>query len=222
MIVSHRHSFVFVAIPKTGTHSIREALRPHLHADDWEQCRLFVKKAFPLPQVAAVKHGHISCRQIRQHLHPAMWETYLKFCVVRNPFARFVSYCHFFHRECQKMSRDPLGTMKQAITCPEAPRRLLVRPQCDFISDTDGKLLIDRICNIETLRHDFAAVLNELGLPPVAPEHRNTSAHGRYQDYYDDELRELVGQFYQRDLTMLGYTFDEPVEQAQQTLVTDS
>ena len=30
MIISSRHKFIFVAIPKTGTHSVRQALRQHL------------------------------------------------------------------------------------------------------------------------------------------------------------------------------------------------
>ena len=29
MIISHRHKFIFFAVPKTATHTIREALRHH-------------------------------------------------------------------------------------------------------------------------------------------------------------------------------------------------
>ena len=34
MIISHQHRFIFAAVPKTGTHSVRQALREHLSADD--------------------------------------------------------------------------------------------------------------------------------------------------------------------------------------------
>ena len=37
MIVSHRHRSIFFALPHTGTHAIRAALRPFLGSDDWEQ-----------------------------------------------------------------------------------------------------------------------------------------------------------------------------------------
>jgi len=63
MIISHKHSFIFAAVPKTGTHSVREALRQHMGPDDLEQARLFVEKQFPFPELAKVGHGHISLDQ---------------------------------------------------------------------------------------------------------------------------------------------------------------
>ena len=33
MIISHKHRFIFVAVPKTATHAVRKALRPHLGRD---------------------------------------------------------------------------------------------------------------------------------------------------------------------------------------------
>ena len=44
MIISHRHQFLFFAVPKTGTHAVREALREHMGDEDLEQAGLFVKK----------------------------------------------------------------------------------------------------------------------------------------------------------------------------------
>ena len=43
MIICHQHRLVFAAIPKTGTHSVRHALREHMSAEDLEQVGLFVK-----------------------------------------------------------------------------------------------------------------------------------------------------------------------------------
>ena len=48
MIVSFLHRFIFVAVPKTGTDSVRQALRPHLGPEDMEQARLLVEKQFPM------------------------------------------------------------------------------------------------------------------------------------------------------------------------------
>ena len=65
MIISHQHRFVFAAIPKTGTHSVRQALREHLSADDLEQVGLFVNKRFPFEELAAIKHGLRRLLQVR-------------------------------------------------------------------------------------------------------------------------------------------------------------
>lgn len=48
MIISHLHRFIFVAVPKTGTHSVRQALREQMGDDDLEQVGLFVNKRFPM------------------------------------------------------------------------------------------------------------------------------------------------------------------------------
>ncbi len=47
VIVSHRHRFIFAAVPKTGTHSVRQALREQMGDEDVEQVGLFVNKRFP-------------------------------------------------------------------------------------------------------------------------------------------------------------------------------
>jgi hypothetical protein len=65
MIVSHQHRFIFAAIPKTGTHSVRQALREQLGPDDIEQVGLFVDKRFPYPARAQIRHGHLSLEQVR-------------------------------------------------------------------------------------------------------------------------------------------------------------
>ena len=92
MIISALHRFIFVAIPKTGTHSVREALRAHMGPDDLEQVRLFTEKRFPIPQLARLGHGHISLQQVRPFMAPEDFSGFFKFAFVRNPFDRFVSF----------------------------------------------------------------------------------------------------------------------------------
>jgi hypothetical protein len=99
MIVSHQHRFIFAAVPKTGTHSVRQALREHMSAEDIEQVGLFVNKRFPYAELAAIRHGHLALRQVRPHVGQEMFDSYFKFAFVRNPFDRFVSYCAFMTRD---------------------------------------------------------------------------------------------------------------------------
>ena len=53
MIVSHRHRFIFAAVPKTGTHAVRQALREQMGEEDVEQVGLFVNRRFPWAELAA-------------------------------------------------------------------------------------------------------------------------------------------------------------------------
>ena len=107
MIISALHKFIFVAIPKTGTHSVRRALREHLGLKDIEQVGLFVQKQFPIPDLAQLQHGHLSLEQVRPYLSPETFKACFKFAFVRNPFDRFVSYCAFITREDGEFERDP-------------------------------------------------------------------------------------------------------------------
>ena len=65
MIISFEHEFVFAAVPKTGTHAVRQALRAHLGPNDIEQVGLFVQKKFPIPQLAARQHMRINLERKR-------------------------------------------------------------------------------------------------------------------------------------------------------------
>ena len=115
MIISGLHKFIFVAIPKTGTHAVRQALRVHLGPQDQEQVGLFVQRKFSIPALAQIGHGHISLEQLRPHLKPEAWNSFFKFAFVRNPFDRFVSYCAFVTREGDAFQRDPKAGAKLAI-----------------------------------------------------------------------------------------------------------
>ena len=67
-ILSHRHRFAFIAIPKSASHSIRFALRDQLGPEDEEQVALFVQKRIEHPLFAAAGHGHQTALQVREVL----------------------------------------------------------------------------------------------------------------------------------------------------------
>ena len=74
MIISSLHKFIFVAIPKTGTHSVRQALARTHGPDDIEQVGLFVNKRFPIAELARAQHGHLGLQQVRPYLRPEEWD----------------------------------------------------------------------------------------------------------------------------------------------------
>ena len=57
---------------------------------------------------------------------------------------------------------------------------------------------------------DFAEICRRIGVPAAALPH-NRQAKDRRQDYrgyYSDDLAELVGRYFKRDIEALGYRFD--------------
>ncbi len=207
MIISHRHRFIFVAIPKTGTHSIRQALREHLDAEDMEQVGLFVDKRFPYPELAAIGHGHLGLEQVRPYLGDTSFAQYFKFAFVRNPFDRFVSYCAFMTRGNGAFERDPRAVMRQVMFKVRPVQHILFRPQYQQLVDADGSLLADFVGRVERMQPDYEKICARLALPTATLGRVNSSRHGDYRQYYDEELRAGVADFYRRDLDLFKYAF---------------
>ena len=207
MIVSHKHRFIFVAVPKTGTHSVRQALREHLGPDDIEQVGLFVNKRFPFEELASVKHGHITLEQIRPFLGDEKFASYLKFAFVRNPFDRFVSYCAFMTRATDAFNRNPKAVMRNILFEVRPMDHVLYVPQHTFVTAEDGQVLADSIGRVEEMQASYDAICARIGIPSRTLDQVNSSRRGHYRDYYDQQLIDGVGELYRRDLELFGYEF---------------
>ena len=207
MIISESHKFIFAAIPKTGTHSVRRALRPHMSEGDIEQVRLFEEKQFPIPELASLRHGHISLAQLRPFLEPAKFDSFFKFAFVRNPFDRFVSYCAFMTRKGGEFDKDPKRVLWHILTAPGPRTHILFQPQCSFIVASDGTPLTDYIGRVEQMQSSFDEICDRIGIPRATLEKSNESSRGDYRQYYDDRLKEGVAKLYAQDLELFGYEF---------------
>lgn len=206
MIISGLHKFIFVAIPKTGTHAVRRALRAHLGPQDIEQVGLFVDKRFPIPDLARLKHGHLSLQQVQPYLKPETFKAYFKFAFVRNPFDRFVSYCAFVTRDDGDFSRDPQRVMREILAAPPLDH-ILFQPQNSFIAGADGALLAGHIGRVEDMQRSYDAICARIGIPSASLERVNATDRRDYRDYYDPELIEQVAKLYARDLELFGYEY---------------
>ncbi|WP_426000515.1 sulfotransferase family 2 domain-containing protein [Caulobacter sp. DWR1-3-2b1] len=209
MIVSHSHRFIFAAVPKTGTHSVRQALREQLGDDDVEQVGLFVDKRFPWQDLAAIRHGHLSLRQVRPYLGEEAFRGYFKFAFVRNPFDRFVSYCAFMLRGGDVFERQPREAMRHFLFEEPPEHHVLFQPQASLLVDEDGQtLLADSVGRVEDMQGSYDAICARIGIPSRPLDRINGSRHGDYRRYYDRALVDGVAARYAQDLDLFGYTFE--------------
>ena len=208
MIISHQHRFVFVAVPKTGTHSVRQALREHLSPGDLEQVGLFVNKRLPMEELAAIRHGHLSLRQVRPHLGEDVFRDYFKFAFVRNPFDRFVSYCAFMSRNTDAFRHAPRPVMHELLFKVRPLDHVLFQPQHALLVGDDGELLADDVGRVEQMQDSYDRLCARIGIPSRTLDKVNsTSPRGDYRRYYDNKLIEGVADLYRRDLELFGYRF---------------
>lgn len=208
-IISHQHRFVFVAVPKVASHSIRFALRPCLNDNDEEQVSLFVRKRIERPEFSRVEHGHQLAREIRDALGSDVWSRYVSFAVVRNPWARFVSYVAFMMRHTDLFASDPQAAMRRVLANPQNQSPVHFRAQADFVTDESGVVMVSHLLRAESLQSDFDALCKALSLPQLALETRNASEHRDYREYYDADLKQRVAERYRIDIDLFGYRFDD-------------
>ena len=209
MIISHRHGFIFAAIPKTGTHSVRRALREHLGPEDGEQVGLFVQKKLPYPEIAAIGHGHISLAQIRPFVGEETFARAFKFAFVRNPWDRFISYCAFMTREDDEFTRQPQTVMRHFLFKDRPVDHLLFFPQHAFLIDAEDNLLTDFVGRVEEMQTSYDAICARIGVPSTQLDKVNTTRRNDYREYYDRELIDAVADLYRRDIELFGYEFDK-------------
>ena len=205
MIISHKHRFIFFAVPRTATHAVRQALRAHLDDGDWEQQALFGKERIPVPGIAAVRHGHISFQQLKSNLQAETWSSYFKFGFVRNPFDRYVSTCFFLNRRNPGFAGNEAGFMRQALGNTRFLQRVLVRPQHHLLTDDNGTLMMDYVGRYETLQESFDEICRHIGLAPSKLTRKNASRHRSYECYYDATLKQAVAGYYRKDFELFGY-----------------
>ena len=209
MIVSHRHRFIFAAVPKTGTHAVRQALREQLGDGDVEQVGLFANKRFPWEDLAAIQHGHLSLRQVRPYLGEEAFSGYFKFAFVRNPFDRFVSYCAFMLRGGDLFQQRPREAMRHFLFEEPPEHHILFQPQASLLVDEDGKaLLADTVGRVEDMQRSYDEICARIGIAPRPLDRVNGSRRGDYRHYYDQALIDGVAARYAQDMDLFGYTFE--------------
>jgi hypothetical protein len=180
--------FVFVHINKTGGSSVETALR--------------------LP------FQHRTARELRDQLGSDEWNRRFSFAFVRNPWDKVAS--HYFYR----VQTNQTGLHSNPIAfVPWVERTYGARdpsyydkpkmfmPQVDWISDQDGRLMVQFVGRFERLAADFRAVCRQIGVEAELP-HEKRSPNRDYRRHYTADAAALVARWFATDIARFGYSFD--------------
>lgn len=214
---------IFIAVPKTGTTSIRRQLtlrgpkfikNPHLTA---MQVRdglysyflhqyLDRNRSFPTETDKVLSDAEI------RRLAADTFDGFFKFASVRNPWARTLSL--FQRGEGVQVSGDMdfdrfCTQLRHASDTCSRPSR--VDNQLDWMTDEDGTLLVDYVLRLE--EHDAGIrQINEMtdGRLGLRPQHLNRNPKATtetYRDAYSPQARRHVAELFARDIEYFGYEF---------------
>ena len=154
---------------------------------------------------------HVPCTTLKDS-HENEFNSYFKFAFVRNPWDRLYSMYKFTVRRgwCSKDVPFNKWIYKDAITeaCkfqePIVP--IQQKPQVDWITDTDGNIMVDFVGKFETLNQDFKHVCQQLNIT-LSLVNINASPGKHYKDAYDEGSKQFVENHYKKDIEMFKYVF---------------
>lgn len=220
---------MFVHIPKVAGRSV-ESFFLDLHGLAWKQKAALLLERNTDPGRGPERLAHLTAEEYMRcgHLSGEEFRSLFKFAFVRNPWARLVSEYRYRHYDRRRSFREFVTTgLPTRDAYSDFYRHIM--PQYEFLHDADGELLVDYVGRFETLQNDFDTVCSRLGITESTLPHVNSSGVrpgilGRvknwiprrtgspgmpFRSYYDEELVEIVGEIYAKDISTFGYRFDE-------------
>ncbi|SEP14865.1 sulfotransferase family 2 domain-containing protein [Aquisalimonas asiatica] len=221
MLISYSRNFMFVHIAKTGGTSVRAALRKYRWGG-WYSLPLGL--ASMVSQMTRPRHKlglkfprHAKAVAALEMLPTDVYDGLFKFTIVRNPWDLQVSSFHHIRREKPEVL-EGVNTFEEFLKRKFDPERsydymldISAERQHEYLENLRGEVIVDFIGRYENLQTDFNTICERIGITaPELPHLRRAADRRDYRSYYTDELAEMVAHHYQRDLELLGYTFDSP------------
>lgn len=190
MIISHRHKFVCLNPPRTGTGYREIALKGMsdlIFSDIRENFKSFIKSGnFMNPKnfaraMRCIYDRHASYEEMEEYFDAMGWnlKNYYKFTFVRNPIDRIISF-HNFHISQEKLDFDAHDFVKYADSLTRGKDS-----QDAYLSDD-----LNYVGKMENMMDDLNAITKEIGYPLNLTEcKKDREAH---KDYDSQKWRDAL------------------------------
>lgn len=224
MLIDTKNKRLFIHIAKTGGTSISK------HFGDRDGVyHNHIPKEYLVKEAPSIIRVHRSASYIK-NLMGSHYDEFNSFAVVRNPYARMVSLWSFvkekqlrkISKSKKKVKKNKLKASKEIVFQKEYEKiynfdfKEFVKyyierdyiPEGIRIRQTDnlfenGNLIVNNIIKFENLNEDFFNIFNEK--LPVKNKGRYKK---KYYEYYDDEVKSIVKNFFYDDFENFGYGID--------------
>ena len=208
MIISTKKSFLFLHVYKVAGSSIRRALLPY--ADKRlvaGQSLNYLLGQLRMPRLQSPLYSyHPRLRDVRAAMDRADFDRLYKFTFVRNPWDWQVSLYHYALQSPRHPQYELMRSFAGFDDYLDWRVNEELRLQSDFLTDEEGRLLVDFCGRFETLNDDFRTICERVGIPCKLP-FVNQSDRRHYAEYYSDKGREIVQRAFAADIENFGYEF---------------
>ena len=210
MLISDTHQFIFVHIRKAAGSSIRDTLEPISIQKPTDIISKITSRILHIEK----DYHHFAFRQhsdiniVKRIMPENLFESYFKFAFVRNPWKRLVSEYEFIKRRPDHGRYKKLMKMTYNDYIKYQAKRFNAH-QVNMLVDKNGKLQMDFIGKFENLQEDWNFVCDKLGIENKELSHRKKAVKVDYDNYYNEENKQLVATLWKKDIETFGYSFKE-------------
>jgi len=207
-MISHKHKFIFIHIPKTAGNSIQNYLQNYSEDKiviNKKQVRHNTESKFYLDRFEVrssdkkfktFKHTTLNSYYVNWRKKYGSIEDFFKFGVIRNPWDRAISF--YFWKRYKSFDKKIFINNLIQMSCVDY---VYVKKYNNHKHDY--------VIRFENLQEDFDTACDKIGIPKTQLPHTNKSLHKHYTEYYDDETREIVAEKYARDIEYFGYIYGD-------------
>ena len=216
MLISHKHKFITIDIPKTATRSLRETLAPQNVIDIVGE-----------PNLNADFYQHGTAQQCCNSLQELNknFSDYFSFVIVRNPWDRYYSFFKYFKEYAEKYKNKDASIewnapeINQGKMCEElfanktdetVLRNIIINNECqsDYYANEKNEIMVSHIAKFENLNKEFEFLCNQVNVNYSPLFHGNKSIiKSSYYDIYTKETINLVAEKEKNVIQLKGYEY---------------
>jgi hypothetical protein len=221
MLVSHRHRFIYTKTVKTAGTSVEiyfedaclppdsDVIRGHAIAESVTDAGIIGYRGVDPGE--SRYYNHMPASDVRALVGPEVWDSYFKFCVIRNPFDKLVSLWWVI------VSSDPrypdivgdFSTIRMEFSnwCSQSAARAVDRDKYLI----EGQVAMDYFIRYESLVSDVEHVCDRVGFP-FRPDHLSRyksglrASHLPFVEYYEPPAARAVRDVFGWELDYFDYT----------------
>ena len=195
--INHEIKSIFIHIPKCGGSSMA--------AVSWNK-----------------GSGH---KTLRSFSKTKNFDSYFKWCFVRNPWDRAVSawdtcpeikpitfqkFIETIHAKKHRIQNLPHLTWSTLPKLDLPVNRIHFMPMIPLIK-VNGQVSMNFCGRFENLEKDWKKLTHHLGVENKLVHHNERKEKKPYQEYYNNDLKEMVWEIYKEDIEYFDYKFDNSV-----------
>ncbi len=157
---------------------------------------------------------HLTVKEVIKVIGQKKWDKAYKFTVIRNPWDKvFSQYKHHFNMKDKETVKKKID-FKDWVACTYGEpknkiyykRPQMFLPNVEWLKNYEGKIDVDKIIRYENLNEGINGVFKTLEIDHELP-HLNSTYKTNYRDFYDDETKQIISDWFHEDIKEFGYTF---------------